>query len=95
MAEHAPRKRGAYTARIQTTATLGLFPSLLVILGCRVALGTERFESWGWRIPFLLSIVLLGISVHIRLKLNESPLFLEMKIQGKTSKAPLAEWRRS
>jgi MFS-type transporter involved in bile tolerance (Atg22 family) len=92
VAEHAPHgKRGLYTSWIQTTATLGLFMSLLVILGCRVALGTERFEAWGWRIPFLLSIVLLGISVWIRLKLNESPLFQEMKSQGKMSKAPLTE----
>ena len=92
VAEHAPHgKRGLYTSWIQTTATLGLFMSLLVILGCRVALGTARFEAWGWRIPFLLSIVLLGISVWIRLKLNESPLFQEMKSQGKMSKAPLTE----
>jgi MFS family permease len=97
VAEHAPHgKRGAYTSWIQTTATLGLFLSLLVILGCRTALGTEAFEAWGWRIPFLVSLVLLGISVWIRLKLNESPLFQAMKAEGKTSKAPLresfAEW---
>jgi MFS family permease len=92
VAEHAPMgKRGAYTSWIQTTATLGLFLSLLVILGCRTALGTEAFESWGWRIPFLVSLVLLGISVWIRLKLNESPLFKQMKSEGKTSKAPLTE----
>ena len=92
VAEHAPQgKRGAYTSWIQTTATLGLFLSLLVIMGCRIALGTEQFEAWGWRVPFLLSIVLLGISVWIRLKLNESPLFQEMKSQGKMSKAPLTE----
>ena len=92
VAEHAPHgKRGAYTSWIQTTATLGLFLSLLVILGCRVMLGTERFEAWGWRIPFLVSLVLLGISVWIRLKLNESPLFQAMKDEGKTSKAPLRE----
>src|SRR3712207_1721338 len=72
VAEHAPHgRRGFYTSFIQTTATLGLFLSLLVILGCRVALGTERFEAWGWRIPFLFSLALLGISVWIRLKLNE------------------------
>ena len=92
VAEHAPHgKRGAYTSWIQTTATLGLFLSLLVILGCRTALGTEQFEAWGWRIPFLVSLVLLGISVWIRLKLNESPLFQQMKAEGKTSKAPLTE----
>ena len=97
VAEHAPQgRRGAYTSWIQTTATLGLFLSLVVILGCRLALGTERFEAWGWRIPFLFSLVLLGISTWIRLKLDESPLFREMKAQGRTSKAPLresfAEW---
>src|ERR1700712_1122259 len=92
VAEHSPRgKRGAYTSWIQTTATLGLFLSLLVILGCRVALGTERFESWGWRIPFLVSLVLLGTSVWIRLKLSESPLFQQMKAEGRLSKAPLTE----
>src|SRR3990170_6776581 len=92
VAEHAPHgKRGLYTSFIQTTATLGLFLSLLVILGMRMWLGTEAFEAWGWRIPFLLSIVLLGISVWIRLQLNESPLFLQMKAEGKGSKAPLTE----
>ncbi|HET7457575.1 MAG TPA: MFS transporter [Gemmatimonadaceae bacterium] len=92
VAEHAPHgKRGAYTSWIQTTATLGLFLSLLVILGCRIVLGTERFESWGWRIPFLVSLVLLGVSVWIRLKLNESPLFQEMKAEGRGSTAPLTE----
>ena len=92
VAEHAPHgKRGAYTSWIQTTATFGLFLSLLVILGCRTALGTEAFESWGWRIPFLVSLILLGVSVWIRLKLNESPLFQAMKAQGKGSKAPLTE----
>ncbi|MES2178973.1 MAG: MFS transporter [Gemmatimonadota bacterium] len=92
VAEHAPKgKRGAYTSWIQTTATLGLFLSLLVILGCRTALGTEKFEAWGWRIPFLVSLLLLGVSVWIRLKLNESPLFQQMKAEGKTSKAPLTE----
>ncbi|MDB4883774.1 MAG: ral substrate transporter [Gemmatimonadetes bacterium] len=98
VAEHAPKgKRGAYTSWIQTTATLGLFLSLLVILGCRTVLGTAAFEDWGWRIPFLVSLVLLAVSVWIRLKLNESPLFQAMKAEGKTSKAPLtesfAEWR--
>jgi MFS-type transporter involved in bile tolerance (Atg22 family) len=92
VAEHAPKgKRGAYTSWIQTTATLGLFLSLLVILGCRTALGTEAFEAWGWRIPFLVSLVLLGVSVWIRLQLNESPLFQQMKREGKTSKSPLKE----
>ena len=91
VAEHAPDgKRGLYTSWIQTTATLGLFLSLLVILGCRVAVG-EEFDTWGWRIPFLLSIVLLAISVYIRLQLQESPAFLEIKAQGKLSKAPLTE----
>ncbi|KQT10236.1 MFS transporter [Ramlibacter sp. Leaf400] len=92
VAEHAPHgKRGAYTSWIQTTATLGLFLSLLVILGVRNFLGEKDFGDWGWRIPFLLSIVLLGISVWIRLSLNESPAFQKMKAEGKTSKAPLSE----
>jgi MFS family permease len=92
VAEHAPDgKRGLYTAWIQTTATLGLFLSLLVILACRVTLGTEAFESWGWRIPFLVSLALLGVSVWIRLKLDESPLFKAMKAEGRGSKAPLRE----
>ncbi|TDR47545.1 putative MFS family arabinose efflux permease [Tahibacter aquaticus] len=92
VAEHAPPgKRGLYTSFIQTTATLGLFLSLLVILGCRTWLGTEEFDKWGWRIPFLLSVVLLGISVWIRLQLNESPLFQQMKAEGKGSKAPITE----
>jgi MFS family permease len=91
VAEHAPAgKRGLYTSWIQTTATLGLFLSLLVILGCRTWLGPE-FDTWGWRIPFLLSIFLLAISVWIRLKLNESPVFQKMKDEGKLSKAPLTE----
>ena len=92
VAEHAPHgKRGAYTSWIQTTATLGLFLSLLVILGVREAMDPKAFADWGWRIPFLLSIVLLGISVWIRLTLNESPAFQKMKAEGKTSKAPLSE----
>ena len=92
IAEHAPAgKRGAYTSWIQTTATLGLLVSLLVILGCRIALGTERFEAWGWRIPFLISLLLLLVSVWIRLSLSESPMFLEMKAQGTGSSAPLRE----
>ncbi|MBO4121427.1 MHS family MFS transporter [Cupriavidus gilardii] len=97
VAEHAPHgKRGSYTSWIQTTATLGLFMSLIVILICRQLTGPD-FEVWGWRIPFLLSIVLLGVSVYIRLSMSESPAFQRMKSEGKTSKAPLTEsfgqWR--
>ncbi|MES2883357.1 MAG: MFS transporter [Pseudomonadota bacterium] len=92
VAEYAdPKKRGLATSWIQTTATMGLFLSLLVILSCRLVLGTEAFEAWGWRIPFLLSSVLLGISVYIRLQLDESPMFKEMKDHGKGSKAPLTD----
>ena len=92
VAEHAPHgKRGAYTAWIQTTATLGLFLSLMVILGTRTMLGEEAFADWGWRIPFIVSILLLAISVWIRLSMNESPAFQKMKAEGKTSKAPLTE----
>jgi MFS family permease len=92
VAEHAPMgRRGAYTSWIQTTATLGLFLSLLVILGVRTSMGEKDFGDWGWRIPFLLSIVLLGISVWIRLSLSESPAFQKMKSEGKTSKSPLSE----
>jgi MFS family permease len=92
VAEHSPHgKRGAYTAWIQTTATLGLFLSLLVILGTRTALGEAAFSDWGWRIPFIVSIALLAISVWIRLSMNESPAFQKMKAEGKTSKAPLTE----
>jgi MFS family permease len=89
--EHAPPgKRGLYTSWIQTTATLGLFLSLIVVLLCRSFLGPD-FDTWGWRIPFLLSIILLAISVYIRLQLAESPVFLEMKSSGTRSKAPLTE----
>ena len=92
VAEHAPPgRRGFFTSWIQTTATLGLFLSLLVILACRTALGTEAFEAWGWRIPFLLSILLLIVSVYIRMQLQESPVFKRMKEEGKASKAPLTE----
>jgi len=92
VAEHAPDdKRGAFTAWIQTTATLGLFLSLMVILATRTAIGEEAFADWGWRIPFLVSIFLLGISVWIRLSMNESPAFQRMKDEGKISKAPLSE----
>ncbi len=98
VAEHAPAgKRGLYTSFIQVTATVGLFLSLLVILGARFFLGTDTFEAWGWRVPFLVSALLVGVSVYIRLQLHESPVFRAMKEQGKTSKAPLAEafgeWR--
>jgi MFS family permease len=100
VAEHAPNgRRGYFTSWIQTTATLGLFLSLVVILLVQFALGKEAFAAWGWRIPFLLSCVLLGISVWIRLKMNESPAFKKMKEEGKTSKAPLKEafgqWRNA
>ncbi len=92
VAEHAPMgSRGLYTSWIQTTATMGLFLSLLVILGCRIALGNETFDAWGWRIPFLVSLLLLAISVWIRLALDESPLFKAMKAEGTRSKAPLRE----
>ncbi|WP_175886424.1 MFS transporter [Burkholderia sp. BCC0044] len=92
VAEHAPaNRRGFYTAWIQTTATLGLFLSLLVILGVRTFIGEDAFGSWGWRVPFVASILLLAVSVWIRLQLNESPVFLRIKAEGKTSKAPLTE----
>jgi MFS family permease len=92
VAEHSPHgKRGAYTSWIQTTATLGLFLSLMVILGTRTAMGEAAFADWGWRVPFLVSILLLGVSVWIRLSMNESPAFTKMKAEGKTSKAPLSE----
>jgi MFS family permease len=91
VAEHAPEgRRGLYTSWIQTTATLGLFLSLIVILTCRLTLG-DQFATWGWRIPFLVSIVLLAVSVYIRLQLQESPAFIEIKNQGQLSKAPLKE----
>jgi MFS family permease len=92
VAEHSPPgRRGFYTSWIQTTATLGLFLSLLVILFTRTIMGEAAFADWGWRIPFLLSIVLLGISVWIRLQLQESPAFQKMKAEGTGSKAPLSE----
>jgi MFS family permease len=92
VAEHAPHgRRGYYTSFIQTTATLGLFLSLLVILFTRIAVGEAEFAAWGWRIPFLVSVLLLAISVWIRLRLNESPIFQKMKDEGKSSKAPLTE----
>ncbi|MGQ0711874.1 MAG: MFS transporter [Rhodoferax sp.] len=92
VAEHAPQgKRGAYTSWIQTTATLGLFLSLMVILGTRTMIGEAAFADWGWRVPFVVSILLLAVSVYIRLSMNESPAFQKMKAEGKTSKAPLSE----
>jgi MFS family permease len=92
VAEHAPHgRRGYYTSWIQTTATVGLFMALLLVLGVRTAQGEPAFAAWGWRIPFLLSAILLAVSIWIRLKLNESPLFQRMKEEGKESKAPLTE----
>src|SRR5690606_21239674 len=100
VAEHAPEgKRGLYTSFIQTTATLGLFAALLVVIGLRSALGEETFAEWGWRLPFLLSAILLAVSLWIRLQLQESPVFRQMKETGTTSKAPLTEafgqWRNA
>ncbi|MDH4384382.1 MAG: MFS transporter [Caulobacter sp.] len=92
VAEHAPPgRRGLYTSFIQTTATLGLFLSLIVILGVRSHLGEEAFGDWGWRIPFLASALLLGVSLWIRLRLNESPVFQKMVDEGRASKSPLKE----
>ena len=92
VAEHSPAdKRGFWTSWIQTTATVGLFVSLIVIIICRNSMSKEAFADWGWRIPFLLSIIMVGISVVIRLRMNESPLFAKLKSEGKTSKNPLAE----
>ena len=92
VAEHAPMgKRGLFTAWIQTTATLGLFLSLIVIIGCRTAMAPAEFDAWGWRIPFGVSLLLLAISLWIRLKLDESPVFKRMKAEGKGSHAPLTE----
>jgi MFS family permease len=92
VAEHAPAdKRGYYTSWIQTTATLGLFMALLLILAIRNVMGEAAFADWGWRVPFLLSIVLLVVSIWIRLKLSESPIFQRMKEEGRTSKRPLKE----
>lgn len=92
VAEHAPQnRRGFYTSWIQTTATMGLFLSLLVILGIRTTLSEEAFLDWGWRIPFLISVVLLGISVWIRMRLNESPAFRKMKEEGGGSKSPIKD----
>jgi len=92
VAEHAPPgKRGFFTSWIQTTATLGLFAALLVVIGTRTYVGEEAFKAWGWRIPFLVSILLLATSLWIRMQLAESPVFVKMKNQGTTSKAPLKE----
>src|SRR6202790_3910758 len=92
VAEHARQgKRGLYTSWIQTTATLGLFAALLVVIGTRTYVGEDTFKLWGWRIPFLVSVVLLVISLWIRMQLSESPVFVKMKTLGTTSKAPLSE----
>jgi MFS family permease len=92
VAEHAPEgKRGLYTSWIQTTATMGLFAALLIVIGTRTLLGEEVFKAWGWRVPFLVSIILLAVSMWIRMQLNESPVYQKMKDEGKTSKAPLTE----
>ena len=98
VAEHAPQgRRGFYTSWIQTTATLGLLLSLVVILSVRIYLGEQDFQSWGWRIPFLVSVLLLAVSVYIRMQMQESPAFQKMKEEGSLSKAPLSEafgqWR--
>ncbi|WP_423606933.1 MFS transporter [Sphingomonas sp. MS122] len=98
VAEHAPEgKRGLFTSWIQTTATLGLFAALLVVIGIRTAIGEAAFADWGWRLPFLVSILLLGVSLWIRLQLAESPVYQKMKEEGTTSKAPFSEafgtWR--
>jgi MFS family permease len=100
VAEHAPDgKRGLFTAWIQTTATLGLFLSLIVVISCRLAMTPEDFDVWGWRVPFAVSLILLVVSLWIRLKLDESPVFKQMKAEGKGSHAPLTEsfleWRNA
>jgi MFS family permease len=92
VAEHSPdNQRGYYTSFIQTTATLGLFVSLAVIVGVRLSMPKEAFNEWGWRIPFLLSIFLVGVSVYIRTRMSESPLFTKLKAEGKTSKSPIRD----
>ena len=92
VAEHAPvNKRGFYTSFIQTTASLGLFLSIGVILAIRASLGVEEFNAWGWRLPFIASAILVGVSVFIRMRMHESPLFAKIKAEGKTSKNPLKE----
>jgi MFS family permease len=92
VAEHSPAgKRGLYTSFIQTTATLGLFGALIVVFVTRTSLGEDAFKAWGWRIPFLISVILLAISLWIRMQLAESPVFVQMQNEGTTSKAPLSE----
>jgi MFS family permease len=92
VAENSPQgKRGLFTSFIQTTATLGLFGALIVVIVTRTSLGEDAFKAWGWRIPFLISVILLGISLWIRMQLSESPVFVKMKTLGTTSKAPLSE----
>ena len=92
VAENSPQgKRGLFTSFIQTTATLGLFGALIVVIATRTSLGEDAFKSWGWRIPFLISAILLIVSLWIRMQLAESPVFVKMKTQGTTSKAPLSE----
>src|SRR6204780_3269389 len=92
VAENSPQgKRGLFTSFIQTTATLGLFGALIVVIVTRTNLGEDAFKAWGWRIPFLISVILLGVSLWIRLQLSESPVFVKMKNMGTTSKAPLTE----
>lgn len=92
VAEHAPNhKRGLYTSFIQTTATLGLFAALLVVIGTRTMIGEDAFKDWGWRVPFLISVLLLGVSLWIRMQLQESPVFQKMKEEGTSSKAPISE----
>jgi predicted MFS family arabinose efflux permease len=92
VAEHSPQgKRGFFTSFIQTTATLGLFGALIVVIVTRTNLGEDAFKAWGWRIPFLISVILLGVSLWIRMQLSESPVFVKMKNTGTTSKAPLTE----
>lgn len=92
VAEHAPKgKVGFFTSFIQTTATVGLFAALLLVIGLRALIGDEAFAAWGWRVPFLMSVILLAVSLWIRLQLAESPVFQKMKVEGKTSKAPLTE----
>ncbi|WP_067734321.1 MFS transporter [Novosphingobium naphthalenivorans] len=92
VAEHAPNnRRGLYTSFIQITATFGLFAALLIVLGVRTGMGEDTFAGWGWRVPFLLSAVLLAVSMWIRLQLNESPVYQKMKDEGKTSKSPIKD----
>src|SRR5215470_14804080 len=92
VAEHAPQnRRGFYTSWIQTTATLGLFMAVLLVLGVRNAMGEQAFGDWGWRIPFLLSAILLAVSLWIRIQLSESPVFQRMKEEGRLSRRPLTE----